>query len=158
MKKDKEFQHVNLPAPAFLFFFETRSSAAKEAMFFILACAAALFRSDKAAFRRRRSFILVMIAYWSKNSARALKETDGQCHTSCSRRSLVVHSSKLFSRSPSSRLSSASFSSRSLSFSRLARALASNPAFMSFCFFFSFSPSSSSCGKENSELRPYQAM
>jgi hypothetical protein len=60
------FGITNLPAPAFLFFFETRSSAAKEAMFFILACAAALFRSDKAAFRRRRSFILVMITYGQK--------------------------------------------------------------------------------------------
>ena len=114
-------------------------------MFFILACAAALFLSDKAALRRRRSFILVMIAYCSESSAKALQETDGDCNTSCSRRSLVAHSSKLFSRSSSSRFSSASFSSRSFSFSRLARALASKPAFISFCFFFSFSASSSSC-------------
>lgn len=144
-----------MPAPAFLFFFETRSSAAKDAIFFILACAAALFRSDNAAFRRPRSLILLMIAYCSKRSVKASKQVDGKYHTSCSRRSLAAQSSKLFSRSSSSRLPSASFSSRSFSFSRLARALASKPAFISFCFFFSFIPSSSSCGTGNSTLHRF---
>lgn len=64
--------------------------------------------------------------------------------TSCSCRVRCAQPGKSVSRSASSFFSSRSFSSRSFSFSRRARARASNPAFKSFCFFFSLRPSSSS--------------
>ena len=95
-------------------------------MLFILAWLAALFLSVSAARRRFRSLMRVINA-------------------SCSRLSFAAHPVRSRSRSSSSRFSSAARSSRSRSFSRLTRSRASNPAFSSFCFFFSFRLSSSSC-------------
>lgn len=119
-------EHGHPPPPALRLFFGTRSSAARFAMLFIRACDAALLRSVSAAFRLLRSLILSMIA-------------------SCSLRSFAAQLVRSRSRSSDSRFSSAARSSRSRSFSRLARSRASYPAFKSFCFFFSFTPSSSSC-------------
>lgn len=95
-------------------------------MFFIRACAAALLRSLSAAFRRLRSLM------------RSMTEV-------CSARTRATHAEGFAARSSSSLRSSAARSSRALSFSRRARARASNPALRSFCFFFSLRPSSSSC-------------
>jgi len=108
---------------------------------------AALFRSFNAARLRPRSRILIII------TCRLHETVHKIClvrPTSCRCRSFEDQAAKLKLRSSSSRLSSASFSPLSLSFSVLARIRASYPAFISRCFLFSLSCPSSSCGLDES--------
>lgn len=120
------------PPPPFRRFFPTRSSAARLAILFIRACDAALLRSPSAAFRLLRSLM------------RSMTEA-------CSARTRVTHADGSAARSSSSLRSSAARSSSAFSFSRRARARASNPALRSFCFFFSFKLSSSSYTNQSSD-------